>query len=310
MNKSAKYWYEKYKNGENISQNMRKESNSKYNSSEIIEMSYELQASTYIESMKDKKAREEKVKYCNSLYNTIIELCNPKSILEAGIGEGTTLLELIRCFSENISSYGFDLSWSRVAYANRLLHQQGIKNFNLCTGNLLDIPFLENSIDIVYTSHSIEPNRGKEKEILQELYRVTKKYLILLEPAYELTNQENRKRMDYHGYCRNLKASAEELGYSVIKYELFKYCSNEVNPTALIIIEKNKNKEDYINREVFADPIHKTKLQRSDTCFYSSESMSVFPIVNNIPCLRIENKILAVKFEELNKNNELFEWNI
>ena len=55
MFKSAKYWSEKYRNGENISKSMRKELNSKYNSSEIIEMSYELQSSTYIKSMKNKE---------------------------------------------------------------------------------------------------------------------------------------------------------------------------------------------------------------------------------------------------------------
>jgi len=304
MFKTVKYWYEKYKNGENISKLMREDLNSKYNSSEIIEMSYELQSNTYIKSMRNKEVLNTKKKYCKELFKTINDLFVPMSILEAGIGEATTFSEVIRHFSENTRCYGFDLSWSRVSYANKWLKYKNIKNCNLCTGNLLDIPFGKNSIDIVYTSHSIEPNRGKEREILKELYRVCKNYLILLEPAYELTTDENRRRMDSHGYCKNLKLTAEELGYKIIRYELFKYFGNEENPTALIIIEKNDKRYNSKIKTPFADPIFKTELIKDKDCFYSPESMSIFPIVNDIPCLRKENKILAIKYEELNNLSE------
>lgn len=300
MFNSAKYWNEKYKKGENISQLMRNTLNSEYNSSEIIEMAYELQSSTYIKSMKDKKSLEEKKLYTEELSKIILKFCEPKSILEAGIGEATTLSELMENFSNKTFFYGFDLSWSRVAYGNEWLKYKKLSSYNLCTGNLLEIPFLDDSIDLVYTSHSIEPNGGKEREILKELYRVTKKYLILLEPGYELTNDENRKRMDSHGYCKNLKGIAEDLGYKVIRHELFKFCTNKLNPTAIIIIEKNKDNNENIVEQPFADPIYKTKLERNKDCFYSPESMSVFPIINGIPCLRSENKILSVKYEELN----------
>ena len=41
-----------------------------------------------------------------------------------------------------------------------------------------------NSVDIIYTNHSLEPNGGREEVILKELLRVTNKYLILFEPIY------------------------------------------------------------------------------------------------------------------------------
>ena len=33
----------------------------------------------------------------------------------------------------------------------------------------MNIPLLDDSVDIVFTSHAIEPNRGREKQILKEL---------------------------------------------------------------------------------------------------------------------------------------------
>src|SRR5208283_2840477 len=118
---------------------------------------------------------------------------------------------------------GFDLSWSRVAFAKCWLQRQGITKAVLCTGNLLHIPFADNSIDIVYTSHSIESNIGKEEPILRELFRVARKFLILLEPGYELANPEAKKRMDSHGYCRNLPGTAAALGYDVLEHKLFPF---------------------------------------------------------------------------------------
>jgi len=296
--KSAKYWNDEYKNGKNISLLMREEKNIDYNSKDVIEMSYELQSGSYIEDMKNYKLSIYYQEYTLEIANIIKSLCQSNSILEAGIGEASTFYGVVNNLDNDVKCYGFDLSWSRIAYANKWLASNEMTKHSLCTGNLLDIPFLDNSIDVVYTSHSIEPNRGNEKEILKELFRITNKYLVLLEPAYELTNDENRARMDRHKYCKGLEKTAKELGYNVIKHELFKYNANPLNPTSLIIIEKNKHaKSNDLN--VFACPKHKTTLIRNKDCYYSTEAMSIYPIVDNIPCLRVENSILAVKYEEL-----------
>ena len=71
-------------------------------------------------------------------------------------------------------------------------------------GNMFHIPFADNSIDIVYTSHSMEPNGGREKEAMAELYRVAGKYLVLLEPSYELATDDGKQRMDRLGYVKGM----------------------------------------------------------------------------------------------------------
>ena len=285
-----------YENGENISKFLRNEQGLKHNTFEIIEIAYDLQTGSYISAMDNKEVRQHKDNYSREIANTILSLCNPSSVLEAGVGEATTLSGVLKNLGNKIDSYGFDLSWSRVAYAKKWLAKNGITSTVLCTGNLFQIPFLDNSIDVVYTSHSIEPNGGKEEDILKELYRVTRKYLILLEPGYEFANDESKQRMDSHGYCKHLKKISESLNYEVIEHKLFPFCVNPSNPTAITIICKDVDIE--VPSNVLACPKLKTPLEKIENTLFSTESLSVYPIIGDIPCLRVDNSIFASKYKE------------
>ena len=189
------------------------------------------------------------------------------------------------------------MSWSRTFYAKNYLQRHNITNTSLCCGDLLNIPFLDDSIDVVYTSHSIEPNGGQEEQILRELYRVTRKFLILLEPDYKLSSKESKERMDLHGYCKNLDTIAHSLGYNVLKHEPFSLSYNPLNPTALTIISKQSDTPS--PSEVFACPKLKTPLKKIANAMYSPESLTAYPILDDIACLKIENGIFASKYQEI-----------
>ena len=298
---TARQLKELYKQGQNIMAFLRDEMGAQHNTREIIEVSYDLQTGTYIAAMGNEEMAKHKEEYSREIASTILSLCEPTSVLEAGVGEATTLSGVSENMGNKISSYGFDLTWSRVAHAKKWLHSKGIINTVLCTGDLLNIPFLNNSIDIVYTSHSIEPNGGKEEPILRELYRVARKFLILLEPGYELANDEVRQRMDSHRYCKNLKGISESLGYDVLEHKLFPYTPNPLNPTALTIIRKDKDSDTELPSGVLACPKFKTPLKKIGGMLFSPEALVVYPIVGGIPCLRIENGIFASKYEEVMK---------
>jgi serine/threonine protein kinase len=62
----------------------------------------------------------------------------------------------------------------------------------------------------------LEPNGGKLKELLMELFRVTADKLILFEPCYEINTQEGKDRMDKLGYIKNIEGVVGELGGKVI----------------------------------------------------------------------------------------------
>lgn len=286
-----------YVKGQNISELMREEKGLQINTDEIIEIAYDLQTGTYTAEMEDPEIKKHKNDYTSELAKVILSLCNPETVLEAGVGEATTFAGVLKNLKSNVHGYGFDLSWSRVFYARRWLQSQSVFNATLCTGNLFAIPFADNSIDVVYTSHSIEPNGGNEQPILKELFRITKNFLILLEPAYELASKEVRQRMDSYGYCKDLKNIAETLGYTVLEHKLFPFSSNQLNPTAITIIKKD-NRE-VPSSHIFACPKYKTPLKKIENMFFSSEALAIYPIVDGIPCLRSENSIFASKYEEI-----------
>ncbi|EJP6470961.1 methyltransferase domain-containing protein [Clostridium sporogenes] len=283
---------EVYEDNGNIIEYLKGLEGRKYNSLEDILISYDFQAGSYIESYEKQPKIQDK--YCKKLAETIDNIGDYNSIIEVGVGEATTLgnvLKLIK--NKSVLSYGFDISWSRIKYAKKFLKKQDLDKVNLFVGDLFCLPLKDNSIDIVYTSHSIEPNGGKEKEALMELYRITNKYLILLEPAYEYANEEAKNRMIHHGYVTNLYLTARKLGYKIIEHKLFGISSNPLNPTGLIIIKKDcKIKES----ETLCCPITKNSLTLKDNCYFSKDSLLLYPIISGIPFFLPQNAILASKF--------------
>jgi ubiquinone/menaquinone biosynthesis C-methylase UbiE/uncharacterized protein YbaR (Trm112 family) len=279
-----------YANGENIISYLKSINNNQQNTIEDILISYDFQSGSYIKGFSNNP--EFKDKYCASLATIIENLCNFDSIIEVGIGEATTLNNLIRKLTKTPSNVlGFDISWSRLKFAKEFLADFEQKNITLFTANLFEIPLLDNSIDIVYTSHSIEPNGGKEEEAIKELYRITSKYLILLEPSYEFADEKSRLRMKEHGYVTNLYSTAKKLGYKIIEHCLFDYSSNPLNPTGIMIIEKSSSISNDSNLKC---PISLTELIKyNDSLLYSKNSFLAYPVIDEIPCLLKENSILA-----------------
>lgn len=281
-----------YNNNENIIAHLKKVNKSEENSLEDILISYDFQAGTYTKGYKENP--DNKNLYCTHLAKVIDNLNVKGSILEVGVGEATTMgVMLSKLISRPKNAYGFDLSWSRIKYAKTFLDELKIKNVELFTGDLFNMPLKDGSIDIVYTSHSVEPNGGREEEALRELYRVTNKYLVLLEPSYELAAEEAKNRMKQHGYVTKLYETAKRLGYNIIEHRLFEVSANPLNPTGLIIIKK-EGTEQVVNP--ICCPVTKTDFVLKDNAYYSPESLLAYPIIGGIPCLLEQNAIVATKF--------------
>lgn len=287
---------EVYESGGNIIQFLKKNEND-LNTPEMILVSYDFQSGAYIRGVK--KNLHYNDKYTAAVAQTIVGLgARFDSLLEAGVGEATTLANVVQKLPKRPKQiFGFDISWSRVRYAFEYLKKKHIRNSLVFVGDLFNIPLANNSIDIVYTSHSIEPNCGKEKEALQELMRITKKYLILLEPAYEFADTDARKRMEAHGYITNLYDSAMELGLNVVEHRLFDVSRNPMNPTGLIIIKKEPIVHKLVRNQLVC-PLTKAPLRLINGSYFSKDSLLVYPVIDKVPCLLVENSVIGTHFGE------------
>jgi uncharacterized protein YbaR (Trm112 family) len=86
----------------------------------------------------------------------------------------------------------------------------------------------------------------------------------------------------------------EDLGYEILEHKIFPYVSNPRNPTALTLIRKctgEKRPED-----IYACPKFQTPLEKRGGHYFSPEALMVYPILDGIPCLRIENGIVASRY--------------
>lgn len=286
-----------YEKNENLMEYMKKYNQLGNNTVEEIMISYDFQAGSYAKRFYEKP--ETRQEYLQRLIRIIVEKDITGTLLEAGVGEATSLVTILNNTGKNrfTDVYGFDVSWSRIKMAKEVGRNYGYDNVNFFTGDMMNMPLADNSFDLVYTVHAVEPNGGKEKEVLQELYRVCKKHLILLEPCYEYACQEAKDRMLRHGYVTNLYDTAKQLGYDIELYEIYGEMRNELNPTGIMIINKQSTEEYYNNQPCpFVCPISKRNMIRNDDSFYCADSMLAYPIIQSIPCLLPGNAVVATKY--------------
>lgn len=258
--------------------------------------SYDLQAGSYVRSMEQPEHAQFVARYAAALAE-IFDRYSPGSVMEAGVGEATTLANVLRHMRRPpVHALGFDISWSRIAVARRYASAKEISPL-LFLADLAGIPVESGAVDVVYTSHSIEPNRGQEKEILAELYRVARRFLVLLEPSNELGGDATRRHIEEHQYCLDLRRHADELGFNVLEHRLFDHAASPSNQTALMVIAKQTEGEVY--RGTFlACPGCRARLLFHKGNYFCAECLMAYPVLDGVPCLRASHGIVATHYLE------------
>jgi SAM-dependent methyltransferase len=291
-----------YDKGENIIDYLKRHPSETEGQSDIIELSYDLQAGSYIEILKEDLVLKRKLAFTDALASYIDEL-GVGSLLEAGVGEATTLAHLLdRLEKPPETVYGFDISWSRIKYAETYLASREVKQkANLFTSDLNEIGAQTNSFDLVLTCHAIEPNGGVEEAIIRELARVSRNYILMMEPAGEYGSDATKQRIQRFGYCNNLREVSERIGLEVVSHELFSHCQNDHNQTELLLVKVPDIKEaEQFDRLTcpYACPQSHSPLTLTGEGYYSKKSGVVYPIIGGIPCLRSRNGVVATKYLE------------
>lgn len=197
---------------------------------EVIEVAYDLQAGDDYDIYS--KYTEFADKFCIEILNEIYPHIQGgiDSMLDCGTGEGTTLFPFLKNFSAIFGYYpdrisAFDISAKRMEV---MREKFGCNLINLLKADMRDIPFLDNSFDLVTTFHSIEPNFFDSERIFNEVIRVSKKYILLVEPVYEYASQEQKDRMDEFKYFRGLPSFLDS--NNVVEVLTTHKMENNINP--------------------------------------------------------------------------------
>jgi SAM-dependent methyltransferase len=289
-----------YSRGENAMEYARSLTGSQINLTMATLIAYDLQAGSYVASVRSHL--EENARWCAQLAGILGPLVDGRtSVLEVGCGEATTLAGVLQQLPRAPAhALGFDISWSRCAEAARWLAEQGVSG-SLFVGDLFNIPLANDSVDVVYSSHSLEPNGGQEMAGVRELLRVARRAVVLVEPLYELAHADAQERMRQHGYVRGLKACAEALGGNVLECRLLDYARNPLNPSGVVLISKREG-HSIAGDGVTAPPGWRCPLTgapmrgaEGGDVFVVEQAGLAYPVLRGIPLLRAEHAIIASK---------------
>ena len=284
-----------YQKGGNVTEYLRAKFGSESNTSEIIEIAYDLQAGSYVDLVNSD--RDKASKYANEIGAILRKhLENGDSMLDVGTGEMTTLTLVMNEIDIDLSNIlALDISWSRLSVGMKfhLKNRKRTIPIKPFVADIKAIPLHEKCVDVTTSSHALEPNGNNLEALLLELFRVTKKRLILFEPSYELNSKEGKARMDRLGYIKNIEGTVAKLGGNVLEVLPIHNVGNPLNPTACYIIEPPKHNIKYLEEAIFCVPGTNFKLESDGLYLLSRDSGLVFPILEEIAVLKNTSAILA-----------------
>jgi uncharacterized protein YbaR (Trm112 family) len=286
---------EAYRKGENVMATLRELLGEEKNNEQICEIAYDLQAGTYSRYAGENPAPWNA--YCEELADILSARLEPGwSTLDVGTGEMTTLAGVAnRAFTEASDTYSCDISFSRIKagrqFVARNMEPTLAERLQSFVGNLFHLPFQDASVNLIWTSHALEPNGGKEEIALRELFRVAARYTVLFEPSYENNTDEGRARMERLGYIRGLPEAIARTGAELVDVIQVKSTANPFNPTYAYVCRTGV--ETHSRATPWACPETHMPMERLADCFFSKASRLAYPIIDSIPILRAENAILA-----------------
>ena len=134
-----------------------------------------------------------------------------ESMLDVGSGELTMYARVASNLSlssrSEIKFCASDISLSRLVVGRNHLNKSInlVNNINLVVADTAKLPFRTKSVDIVTSDHSLEPNGARLIEVLNECFRVAKRYCVFVEPSNALQDSEGKERMKALGYIFDLE---------------------------------------------------------------------------------------------------------
>jgi len=284
-----------YEKGENITQ-LLAASQPELIRQDIIEIAYDIQSGSYTRGAISNPARLKN--YAREIY----ALCKPylaehDVVLDCGAGELTTLSALSQHLPAQCKLLACDISLSRLRvgrrFAEREMRGDLAIDLTLFVADMARLPLPDSSVDVVLTIHALEPNHGREHELLQELLRIARRQLLLFEPSWENGDELVRARMEQHGYVRDLPKHIQAAGGRLSAVEPLPNPLNTLNPTYCYVVEPtNKESQPSFANHSFQCPLSGRSLKKHPGYWWSQEGGWAYPEIDGIACLRDKHAVL------------------
>ncbi len=290
-----------FSKGQNVMQLLRSQNLAASNAFTSIQLAYDLQAGSYTQASTTPVGAKFREAFGKRLASFLPD-ARYESVLDAGTGEGTSILPLLSYLKDVSNIYAYDGSVSRVLWARKnFLRNQIVAN--LFVGDTAEIPLPDCSIDLVFSIHSIEPNGGREEQLLSELLRVARMHVVLVEPSLEFATSEQQARMQSHGYATGIWSAIESIQAEVLVHEPWPLNVNPENPAAITVLKAAGRSRESSGVGALADsdvlryvsPRTRAALIEVDAGHYSPSEGLVFPSVAGFPILLGEKAILATQ---------------
>ena len=286
-----------FNRGENVTEFLRRQRGVSENSSEIIEIAYDLQAGEYVRWA---LANLDRVKLYADEISGILgpHVEDSDVLLDVGTGEITTFSAVLAALPVKPGrALGFDISWSRLLKGCEFAKAHMGPAYDVFTPFAADmkaVPLPDKSVDVTTSSHALEPNGRNLDRLLQELFRVTRKKLVLFEPCYEINSPEGRARMDRLGYIKGMAEAIADRGATLEQMIPMRNIMNPLNPTAAFVITPPAAGDVRGADAMFSVPGSNIALEPLDDGFWYSRATGLcFPVLRGIPILRESAAILA-----------------
>jgi len=288
---------EAYTSGKNITEALRTALDHDTNTNEIIELAYHLQAGSYSDKALNHPCEFDQ--YCDDIALLLEGISPlPRSVLDIGTGEMTIFSGICkRTFTDPCELFAMDLSLKRLLAGQVFLKTtKSTSRIQPITGNFFELPFSDKSIDLVISTHAIEPNGGQEAEAVAEVFRVAKQYALFIEPSYRHNSDEGRSRMKRLGYIKELGNAIRTCGGTIEverKINSESYLQQPLNPTwGYLCTPPLDMSPPAASSSTLACPISKKPLERQADHYHCPESGLAYPIIEGIPILRSDYAVL------------------
>ena len=293
---------EVYLSGENVMLWARRQLNVTHNTEDVIALAYDLQSGTYLDFQAQNSATSEaRASELAGFFRAYAT--NLSSMVDLGSGEINQFVN----FQSKLGSLlpkdciALDISWSRLAVGKKALTPDFLP-ITPVVANFAELPFPTSSVDMSFSDHALEPNGGSLRQIVAEIFRVTRRFCFFVEPVEALQSQSGKRRMASHGYISKLREVLIEEGGQIVDSHQVINNWNDDNRAEAFVVEPPPKPAVSSDSEGAGEPLFTFtfpgtdfKLVEQSGWLHNSALGVAFPVLEGIPVLLRSSALLATR---------------